>query len=88
VDKLFFSCKGVHPEAGLSESNELQAKIKQIMIGAADRVILLADATKFGVRAFTHVSGLERVDEIITDRAIDEAALSSLQALGINVIVV
>jgi len=88
VDKLFFSCKGVHPEAGLSESNELQAKIKQIIIGAADRVILLADATKFGVRAFTHVSGLERVDEIITDRAIDEAALSSLQALGINVIVV
>lgn len=88
VDKLFFSCKGVHPEAGLSESNELQAKIKQIMIGTADRVILLADASKFGVRAFTHVSGLERVDEIVTDRAIDENMLSSLQALGIDVIVV
>ncbi|MDF2714942.1 MAG: DeoR family transcriptional regulator [Paenibacillus sp.] len=53
VDKVFLSCKGVHLERGISESNELQARLKQKMIGMADRVILLADSSKFGVQAFT-----------------------------------
>ena len=57
VDKVFFSCKGVHLERGISESNELQARIKQKMIGMADEVVLLADSSKFGVQAFTHVAG-------------------------------
>ena len=67
VDKLFFSCKGVHLERGVSESNELQARIKQKMAGMADQVILLADSSKFGIQAFTHVADLDQVDAIITD---------------------
>lgn len=51
VDKLFLSCKGVHLERGISESSELQARIKLKMIGIADRVVLLADSSKFGVQA-------------------------------------
>ncbi|OMF29794.1 DeoR family transcriptional regulator [Paenibacillus sp. FSL H8-0548] len=67
VDKAFFSCKGVHLERGISESNELQARIKHKMVGMADQVILLADSSKFGVQAFTHVADLSGVDIIITD---------------------
>ncbi|WP_139992487.1 DeoR/GlpR family DNA-binding transcription regulator [Paenibacillus paridis] len=67
VDKAFFSCKGVHLERGISESNELQARIKHKMVGMADQVILLADSSKFGVQAFTHVADLSAVDTIITD---------------------
>jgi DeoR family L-fucose operon activator len=88
VDKVFLSCKGVHLDRGISESNELQARIKERMIGMADEVILLADSSKFGVQSFTHVADLADVDVIITDRRISMETLEQLQDRGINVITV
>ncbi|WP_053377012.1 DeoR/GlpR family DNA-binding transcription regulator [Paenibacillus sp. FJAT-27812] len=85
VDKAFFSCKGVHLERGVSESNELQARIKQKMVGMADQVILLADSSKFGVQAFTHVADLSDVDTIITDRHLSPGLLSQLKEKQISV---
>lgn len=79
VDKLFFSCKGVHLERGVSESNELQARVKQKMIGMADEVILLADASKFGVQAFTHVADWSDVDAIVTDRRLPRETVAWLE---------
>ncbi|MFF2093596.1 DeoR/GlpR family DNA-binding transcription regulator [Paenibacillus sp. NPDC058174] len=85
VNKLFLSCKGVHLEKGISESNELQARIKHKMIGIADQVILLADASKFGVQAFTHVADLSDVNAIITDRRIPDAIAAQLKERDIAV---
>ncbi|WP_308635080.1 DeoR/GlpR family DNA-binding transcription regulator [Paenibacillus silvisoli] len=78
VDKVFLSCKGVHLDRGISESNELQARIKQKMIGMADEVILLADASKFGVQAFTHVAELSEIDAIITDQRLSQEMRTQL----------
>lgn len=88
VDKAFFSCKGVHLERGISESNELQARIKHKMVGMADQVILLADSSKFGVQAFTHVADLSDVDTIITDGRLSPELLSQLQEKQISIITV
>ncbi|CAM3636136.1 DeoR/GlpR family DNA-binding transcription regulator [Marinicrinis lubricantis] len=85
VDKLFFSCKGVHPEFGISESNELQARIKQQMLGIADEVILLSDASKFGVKAFTHVAELRDVDALITDKGLTKEQQEQLEGSGLTV---
>lgn len=79
VDKAFFSCKGVHLERGISESNELQARIKHKMVGMADQVILLADSSKFGVQAFTHVADMSDVDIIITDGRVSPELLLQLK---------
>lgn len=84
VDKLFLSCKGVHLDRGISESGELQARLKQQMIGMSDRIILLADSSKFGVQAFTHVADLSRIDAIITDRKLDERTAETLKASGLS----
>jgi DeoR family L-fucose operon activator len=88
VDKVFLSCKGVHLDRGISESNELQARIKERMIGMADEVILLADSSKFGVQAFTHVANIADVDVIITDRRIAKEMIERLEDRGITVIIV
>ncbi len=88
VDKVFLSCKGVHLERGISESNELQARIKERMIGMADEVVLLADSSKFGVQAFTHVADLSEVDTIITDRRMPKETIEQLEDRGIHVITV
>jgi DeoR family L-fucose operon activator len=86
VDKVFLSCKGVHLERGISESNELQARVKQKMIGMADQVILLADSSKFGVTAFTHVADLSEVDTLVTDRRVSAEMLAQLSDRSIAVI--
>lgn len=88
VDKLFFSCRGVHLARGISESNELQGRVKQRMIGMADRVYLLADASKLGAQAFTHVAEIGEIDVVITDKRIESAALAQLEEQGITVSVV
>ena len=88
VDKLFFSCRGVHLTRGVSESNELQGRVKQRMIGMADRVYLLADASKLGAQAFTHVAEISEINVVITDKRIDSASLSQLEEHGIAVSVV
>ena len=88
VDKAFLSCKGVHLERGFSESNELQARIKNKMVGMADEVIVLADASKFGIQAFTHVADLADVNAIVTDRRVEETQLAQLRELGISVTIV
>lgn len=88
VDKAFFSCKGVHLERGASESNELQARIKQRMTGMADQVILLADSSKFGVQAFTHVADLNQIQVIITDDGLSREHATGLRDRGITLMTV
>jgi DeoR family L-fucose operon activator len=85
VDKAFISCKGVHLQRGISESNELQARIKQKMIGMSDLVYLLADSSKFGVQAFTQVSELNNIHSIITDRKVSRDVLAQLTDQKITV---
>lgn len=85
VDLAFLSCKGVHLERGISESNELQGRVKQKMIGIADRVVLLADSSKFGVQAFTHVAPLHKVQEIVTDSNLERETIEMLHNSGITV---
>lgn len=85
VDKAFLSCKGVHLERGISESNELQARVKQTMIGIAEQIVLLADSSKFGVQAFTHVADLSQVNHIITDLQLQQEMKRQLDELSIAV---
>lgn len=86
VDKVFLSCKGVHLTKGISESNELQALVKQKMIQIADEVILLADSSKFNIQAFTRVAEMGSVAKVITDQGVDEEQASALVEQNITCI--
>lgn len=79
VNKAFISCKGVHLERGVTESSELQGRLKKKMISIADEVYLLADYSKFGVNEFSLVASCEAFHTIITDRKTDETLLADWQ---------
>jgi DeoR family transcriptional regulator, L-fucose operon activator len=85
VDKAFLSCKGVHLERGVSESNELQALVKQKMIEIADQVYILADYSKFGQQSFTHVADWSEIDTVITDKHADPSFVSTLLEQSVRV---
>lgn len=85
VDKVFLSCKGVHIDRGISESNEMQARVKKKMIGMADQVILLVDSSKFGVQALTKVADIKQVHTLITDQKAPTEILDALEEQLISV---
>jgi DeoR/GlpR family transcriptional regulator of sugar metabolism len=72
VNKAFLSCKGVHLEKGISDSNEMQALFKRQMMDISDETILMVDSSKFGKRAFSHIASIDKISSIITDSDINE----------------
>jgi DeoR/GlpR family transcriptional regulator of sugar metabolism len=78
VNKAFISCKGLHIDRGISDSNEQQALVKEKMINSADYVCMMIDHTKFGVQAFSRFSDLNVIDQIITDRKVDDQIIQQL----------
>lgn len=85
VNKAFLSCKGVHIEKGLTDANEWQALLKKQMMEIADQTILLADASKFGVRTFVHITDINEVDLIISNSKLDPSYTEALKEKNIGI---
>ena len=86
--KLFLGVDGIDLDFGLTTTNSMEASLNKAMIKAAQKIIILADSSKFGKKGFGRICGLEEVDQIITDSGIDEKVKNSLLELGINVTIV
>jgi DeoR family transcriptional regulator of aga operon len=73
---------GIHAITGslLSEGSIEVAEVKRVIIRAAERVVLLADHTKFGPSAFYEVAHADAVHDLITDRDAPQDALDALRA--------
>ena len=78
--KLFVGVDGI--------DTELEASLNGAMINAAQKVVVLADSSKFGRRGFSKICDLEAVDRIITDSGVQPLYLERLRERGIEVTVV
>jgi DeoR/GlpR family transcriptional regulator of sugar metabolism len=67
ADVLVLGIRGV-TERGLSDTNTLVMESTRAMIKSAQRVVIVADHTKFGRDAMIHVADLADVDQIISDK--------------------
>ena len=83
--KLFLGVDGIDIEYGLTTTNSMEASLNKQMIKAAQKIIILADSSKFGKKGFGRICGLEDIDQIITDKGIDPQTKSNLHKLGIDV---
>ena len=86
VDKAFISCTGAHILNGVSDSSELQAILKSLMVTHSDEVILMLDSSKVNTHAFAHITEIERIDCIITDPKIDVKFKIQAEERGVKVI--
>lgn len=65
ADLALFSCRGLHPEGGITDSCEEEADIKrQYMVNAA-RSVLLCDESKLGRQLFCKIGPVHSVWRII-----------------------
>lgn len=68
VDKTFLGADAIHPNGKISNVNIEEVPLKKAMIQAADRIILLADSSKFEKSGFYKVCEMNEIDMIITDK--------------------
>ena len=86
VRTLFFACRAVSMENGLSDPNEEEASLRRAMISRSDRVILLCDSSKFDKSSFCVVCDFNAIHCLITDRQPDPAWMEFLTGHHVSVI--
>ena len=87
VGELVGQVDGIELEFGLSITNLSESSLNQKMIESAQKVIVLADYTKFNRRGLGRICGLDQVDFIVTDDKAPEKDIKYIEERGIKVVV-
>lgn len=87
VSVAFLGTNGLSHGHGLSTPDPDEAAAKRAMIGAADRVVVLADSSKFNREDLVSFGALADIDTLVTDDGIDSAFRDDLTALDIEVVI-
>jgi DeoR family glycerol-3-phosphate regulon repressor len=82
------SIGGIDPVHGLTDYHVGEAEFSRAVIPQVDRVIVVADRTKFQRRGFARVCGFESIDMVITDAAPPADTAARLAEAGVTVLVV
>ena len=82
--KLFIGVDGIDFNYGFTTTDMREAELNQQMMRAAQKVIVLADSTKFGRRGFAKIGNIEDIDMIITDSGINPNVVKQIKEHGCN----
>jgi DeoR family transcriptional regulator of aga operon len=85
LDVAIIGVDGVSAKAGLTTHHEGEAQTNRAILAAAERIIVVADATKIGRRAFARISEISQVSAVVTDKTADPDALADLERAGVEV---
>lgn len=84
---LFLGVDGIDLDFGITISNLTEATLNQKMLTTAQKVVVLADSTKFGRRGLGKVCNIEDIDYIITDQNTSRKYIKALEDAGIKVLI-
>lgn len=87
IDKAIIGVGGI-TESGLTDFIMEEARFRTQVIKNANKVIALADYSKFGVRAICKVCDLKDIDVLITDEKAPAEILKAIEKKGVQVIIV
>lgn len=82
VDVAFLGTNGFSVERGLTTPDPAEAAVKQAMVAAARRVVVLADHTKHGNDQFARFAQVADVDVLISDTGLDGRVAKALEKRG------
>ena len=81
VDTLFISCDGFSVERGLTTPYQYESTLKQAMIKAARRVVVLADHSKLGNDQLFRFADWPQIDLFVTDVGVDAGTVEQLHTV-------
>lgn len=85
ADKLILSADGVDSKDGISTYHYLESEINRQMITRAKKTIVVADYTKIGRTSFSHISHLEDIDILVTNKNADKEEIQEIRDRGVEV---
>ena len=86
LDVAFVGVDGIDAITGATAHNEGEANINQLMARQASKVIIVADSSKVGRRAFARICGPAEIDALVTDAGIAEEEVARFEAAGVTVV--
>ena len=86
-DILFLGTDGIDLDFGLSITNLNEAGMIQKMIHIAQKVVIMADSSKFGRRGLGRICSLDNIQYIITDNGVPAETAKLLKEKGIKIII-
>ena len=87
IDKAIIGAAGVDKD-GITDFVESEAYLRREIIKNARQVIVVADHTKFSVRAMCHICDASEMDVLITDSKSPRKTLKELESQGTEIIIV
>jgi DeoR/GlpR family transcriptional regulator of sugar metabolism len=86
ADKIFHGVFGLDPDFGLTGADLQEVETDRKILGAARKLMVMADHTKFGVIGQIRLAPVEKVNTVITDDQTPEHFILALREKGIQVI--
>jgi DeoR/GlpR family transcriptional regulator of sugar metabolism len=78
VDVLFMGVHGMTADAGFTTPNLLEGEADQALIASAERVVVVADHTKWGVRGLSRIASLDAAHGLVSDTGLSADARTVL----------
>jgi len=86
LDWAILGVDALDPRAGATAHHEGEASISHLMADRAKQVMVVADSSKLGQRAFARVCAADEIGVVVTDRDADPGLLAAFTERGIRVV--
>jgi len=86
IDTAFISSGGISLNEGITSSFPFIVEVRKKVIQKADKVILIADSTRFANTDLLTIASLDLLDFIISDSQLDQNIVKDYQKKGIKII--
>jgi DeoR family transcriptional regulator, aga operon transcriptional repressor len=86
IDVAILGVDAIDPAVGAMAQHEGEASINQLMASQASQVVVVADSSKIGRRAFARICAAGEVDVLVTDCSMADAAKVRFTDAGVKVI--
>jgi DeoR/GlpR family transcriptional regulator of sugar metabolism len=87
VDTLFLGVNGVSIDQGYTVPSLREADMARRIISMANKVIIVADFSKFGKVSHAKVTSIDGVHAVITDDQVDETYEEAFSDIGVELII-
>jgi DeoR family transcriptional regulator, aga operon transcriptional repressor len=87
IDIAILGVDGIDPAAGATAQHEGEASTNQLMGSQAGFVVVAADSSKIGRRAFARICAAADIDVLVTDAGIAGDAAARFAEAGVRVII-
>lgn len=86
IDTAFLGVDALDPEAGAMAQHEGEASVNHLMARQAAQVVVVADSSKIGRRAFARICTASEIDILVTDTGLADEDAARFTEAGVQVI--